>query len=311
MLVRALATTSRLPCLVVTPSVLLRKYVGETNSQVRQLFSLAHKLSPCILCIDELDGLFRERSDSEHEVSRDLKTEFLQWWDGMLTPSAGSGHGGKILVIGATNRPFDVDAAVLRRLPQSHFVGLPDAAARSYLLKQLLSKVPTDDNIDVTRIAIQTEGYSPSDLRQVLQTAALMGPMRESRTSSPVLSQQTEQKSPRRLSTNDILEALQQTPPTPMSQNYRMALSNFANLNRPAPAGTANPSAVGPSTASFGITRGNSGSGNIWETDWGNFYDVGTVEVDDDTFDALRNFVQELENLSDDDSDGDGDDSDK
>merc|ERR1711971_1010162 len=52
MLVRSLATVSRLPCLVVTPSVLLRKYVGETNLRVRSLFSLASKLAPCILCID-------------------------------------------------------------------------------------------------------------------------------------------------------------------------------------------------------------------------------------------------------------------
>lgn len=78
MLVKALAASTQLPCLVVTPSVLLRKYVGDTNLQVRALFSLAQKLSPCILCIDELDGLFRERSSSEHDVSRDLKTEFLQ-----------------------------------------------------------------------------------------------------------------------------------------------------------------------------------------------------------------------------------------
>jgi SpoVK/Ycf46/Vps4 family AAA+-type ATPase len=84
MLVKALASTARLPCLVLTPSVLLRKYVGETNQQVRSLFSLANKLAPCVLCIDELDGLFRERNENEHEVSRDLKTEFLQWWDGMM-----------------------------------------------------------------------------------------------------------------------------------------------------------------------------------------------------------------------------------
>lgn len=80
MLVKALAAATKLPCLVVTQSVLFRKYVGETQLQVRALFSLAKKLSPCILCIDELDGLFRERSATEHDVSRDLKTEFLQWY---------------------------------------------------------------------------------------------------------------------------------------------------------------------------------------------------------------------------------------
>jgi hypothetical protein len=104
LLVKALASTARIPCLVVTPSVLLRKYYGETNAQVRSLFSLAAKLSPCILCIDELDGLFRERSEQEHEVSRDLKTEFLQWVDGMMSKDDANRQ---ILLVGATNRPFD------------------------------------------------------------------------------------------------------------------------------------------------------------------------------------------------------------
>lgn len=263
MLVRALATTARVPCLVLTPSAFFRKYVGETNAQVRTLFSLAHKLAPAIVCIDELDGLFRERNENDHEASRDLKTEFLQWWDGLLTSHV------PILVIGATNRPFDVDAAVLRRMPQSHHVGLPDVTTRAMLLKNLLKQVPTDPNLDIRRIAIRTETYSPSDMRQVLQTAALMGPMKEHVHSND----STDPHRP--LTTDDIITALQTTPPTPMSASYRQALSNFARQQQ-----QQHPAV---------------GDEQKWETDWGNFYDVGTLQVDASVFDALSDLVRHLD----------------
>lgn len=138
-IVRAIASETKLPCLIVTPSLLLRKYVGETNLQIRTLFQLARKLSPCILCLDELDGLFRERSSTEHDVTRDLKTEFLQFWDGIS-----SSEDSRILVVGATNRPFDIDPAVLRRMVSSalqlcscHFLGL-----RLTMLDHVTSRIP-------------------------------------------------------------------------------------------------------------------------------------------------------------------------
>jgi hypothetical protein len=273
MLVKALASTARLPCLVLTPSVLLRKYVGETNQQVRSLFSLANKLAPCVLCIDELDGLFRERNENEHEVSRDLKTEFLQWWDGMLSGSQQQGDK-RILVIGATNRPFDVDSAVLRRLPQSQFIGLPDLNARLMLIKQLLRHVPTDVKLDVQQIASMSENYSPSDLRQLLQTAALSGPLREASYSKGSRSP------PRPLTTEDVLQAFQQVPPTPMSAQYRAALSNFAG-----------------SASSASPTMGNSHQPET--TNWGNFYNVGTIQVDADSFDEFTDMVHDMDEVSD------------
>lgn len=271
MLVKALASTARLPCLVLTPSVLLRKYVGETNQQVRSLFSLANKLAPCVLCIDELDGLFRERNENEHEVSRDLKTEFLQWWDGMLSSSQQGDK--RILVIGATNRPFDVDSAVLRRLPQSQFIGLPDLNARLMLLKQLLRHVPTDAKLDVHRIASMSENYSPSDLRQLLQTAALSGPLKEASYSKGSRSP------PRPLTIEDVLQAFQQVPPTPMSSQYRAALSNFAG-----------------SASSASPTMGNH---QPETTNWGNFYNVGTIQVAPDSFDEYRDMVHDMDEVSD------------
>ena len=302
LLVKSLATTARLPCLVVTPSVLLRKYVGETNLQVRSLFSLAAKLSPCIVCIDELDGLLRERSDSEHNVNRELKTEFVQWWDGMLTTQ--QRH--PILVVGATNRPFDVDASVLRRLPQSYLVGLPDMGARIKLLQQLLHQVPMapdlgDDEVYeefmdldfLFSLAERTEGYSPSDLRQVLQAAALSGPMMRRRQDDDGLTYE------------DIWEALDVTPPTPLSPLYRQQLTDFAGSSSTSSSFTPS-SSLAASDESMSTTTLTESGARKWETHQGNFYDVGTLEIDSVTFETLAEIAKQID-MEDNNNSDDGD----
>jgi SpoVK/Ycf46/Vps4 family AAA+-type ATPase len=292
MLAMALSSMARMPCLLVTPSVLLRKYVGETNQQCRTLFSLAQKLSPCILCIDELDGLFRKRSDNEHEVSRDLKTEFLQNWEGMLSRPV------RNLIVAATNRPFDVDEAVLRRFSQSHLVGLPDVTMRTLYLRGLIQEIPTTNDVDASQLAIQTEGYTPSDLRRLLQTAAALGPLRESASQ------------PRPLSTADIQRAIQMVPSTFLSGDYRQALSHFIRSNQPAPE-SALPNRYLP--------HGSDGSSSVmyededgrWETEWGNFYNLGSLQVDTPTFDVLSSIVERLNDMAEEeffDMDGDGED---
>ena len=274
-LVKTVAQQTNLPCLVITPSVLLRKYVGETNSQVRTLFTLASKLSPCILCIDELDGLFRERSENEHEVSRDLKTEFLQWMDGMLSVSSKIQG---VIVVGATNRPFDVDSAVLRRLSQSFFVGLPEASTRQAILQKAIESVPAEEELraDLASIAAQTEGYSPSDLRQLLQTAALSGPIQTGRP----------------LSREDIQRALQSVSATPLSNNYRESLLAFRrNMN----GGRPSPPFQGQSSMGTLPTK--------WETHYGNFYSLGTIHIDHDTFNMIEKIMEDYHDNENDDSD--------
>jgi len=263
MLVQALAAKLRWPCLVVTPSVLMRKYVGETNLQVRSLFSLVqNKLAPCIVVLDELDGLFRERHDNEHDSSRELKTEFLQWLSGIMTTS----HRGKIsdgrdshphhkqplLVIGASNRPFDIDSAVLRRLPQRFFVGFPDFNTRCQLLRRVLKDVPTEKHLLIDLLGQQTEGYTPSDIQQALQTAVVLGPLKEALMSdhnpAHVLSPFASEAQVRPLTTQDLLNALTHVQASPLSPNYRHALEKFANSNGgniPSYGGTTPPSPGG------------------------------------------------------------------
>ncbi len=149
LLAKSLAFTAGARFLCVKHSDLQRKYYGDTNLRVRGLFSLARKIQPCIIFVDEVDGLFRERYSAgsggeEHDASRDLKTEFMQLWDGISSKKSD-----KILVMGATNRPFDVDAAFLRRMPRSYFVGLPDVSARIYILQNLLQGVPLSPDFDI------------------------------------------------------------------------------------------------------------------------------------------------------------------
>jgi len=246
MLVRALATTVGARFLAISPSCLLRKYVGETNLNVRALFSVARKISPCIIFVDELDGLFRERGGEDHDVSRDLKTEFLQLWDGIRNHASQS-NGSSILVMGATNRPFDVDAAFLRRMPRGVFVGLPDYDARVSVLEGMLRHVPLDSNFDIHQVASNTRGYSPSDIREVLQAAALY-PMREARAEAITASTQMNndgdntdkgsipnriQMPPlRKLRTDDVMRALQLSKPTHFSKRYQKDLLRYARQSR-------------------------------------------------------------------------------
>ena len=288
LLIKGLSAECGLPCLVVSPSILLRKYVGETNQQCRSLFSLAQKLSPCILCIDEVDGLFRERSEWEHDVTRDLKCDFMQYLDGIAGVSDSS-EGRKILVAATTNRPFDVDSAILRRLSRSFFVDLPDFAGRELILRHWLRSVPKDPNLDVAHLSMETEGYSPSDLKQLLQVAATTGPLRESGLHS------------RPISTHHVLYAMKVVSPTPLSSKYRMALSKFVQLQGPQ---RRLPSSVGQASTPKHADGENH---FIWETDYGNFYNLGSLEIDPNTFDRLTDLIRsfvEFEDDSDDEGEG-------
>ena len=226
MLAKALAATVGARFLVVTPSCLLRKYVGETNINIRALFSLARKLSPTIIFVDELDGLFLERG-GEEQVSRDLKTEFLQLWDGVRHNRS---TGDRVFVLGATNRPFDVDNAFLRRMPRRIYVGLPDESSRLDTLKTMLRDVPIADDFDLEIVARNTQGFSPSDLRELLQTSALY-PLREARAEAMQFHDSLPKL--RRLRTDDVLLALRSCKPTPLSRQYREKLLKYNHASTP------------------------------------------------------------------------------
>ena len=108
----------------ISPSTLLRKWVGDTSQLTKAVFTLCHKLQPCILFIDD-DGCLYGAKEDDNAVDRQVKTEFMQLWDEL------SRTDNRVLVIGATNRPQDLDAAIQRRFERSYLVSMPNESARS------------------------------------------------------------------------------------------------------------------------------------------------------------------------------------
>jgi SpoVK/Ycf46/Vps4 family AAA+-type ATPase len=168
LLARAIAKEASVTFIALNPARLLSKWFGESNKLAMAYFTLAAKLSPSILFIDEIDCLFRSRGH-EHEATAMIKSQFLSLWDGLLTAPA-SQH---VIVVAATNKPADVDPAVLRRLPLSFQVDLPTAAGREDVLRLLLRDEPLAAGVDLRALAAATDGYSGSDLDQLCKTAAM------------------------------------------------------------------------------------------------------------------------------------------
>uniref|UniRef100_A0A8D0BTZ7 Spastin n=1 Tax=Salvator merianae TaxID=96440 RepID=A0A8D0BTZ7_SALMN len=174
MLAKAVAAESNSTFFNISAASLTSKYIGEGEKLVRALFAVARELQPSIIFIDEVDSLLCERREGEHDSTRRLKTEFLIEFDGVQS----SGED-QILVMGATNRPQELDDAVLRRFTKRVYVSLPNEETRLRLLKNLLSKQGNPlTQKELAQLARMTEGYSGSDLTALAKDAAL-GPIRE------------------------------------------------------------------------------------------------------------------------------------
>ncbi|KAK7279886.1 hypothetical protein RJT34_24945 [Clitoria ternatea] len=167
MLAKAIAKEAGASFINVSASTITSKWFGDDEKNVRALFSLAAKVAPTIIFIDEVDSLLGQRSRcGEHEATRKFKNEFMARWDGLL-----SKPGERIQVLAATNRPFDLDEAIIRRFERRIMVGLPSAENREKILKTLLAKEKYE-NIDFKELSIMTEGYTGSDLKSLCTTAA-------------------------------------------------------------------------------------------------------------------------------------------
>jgi ATP-dependent 26S proteasome regulatory subunit len=166
LLAKAVAKESGATVLEVSGSDMYDMYVGEGEKNVKALFSLAKKLTPCVVFIDEADAIFGARGDSSKRTShRELINQFLREWDGMNNLSA--------FIMVATNRPFDLDEAVLRRLPRRLLVDLPLEKDREAILKIHLKDEVLDESVSLADLAKQTPFYSGSDLKNLSVAAAL------------------------------------------------------------------------------------------------------------------------------------------
>ncbi|KAJ3432036.1 putative aaa atpase [Anaeramoeba flamelloides] len=174
MLAKAVATESKANFLNIHISKISSKWFGEGEKYAKAVFTLARKLAPCIIFIDEVDSMLNARNKTnEHEASRKIKNTFMEHWEGLLRS-----ENERITVIGATNRPYDLDTAVLRRFPIRLYVGLPNLESREKILRVILKYEDLEKNFDFHKLAIETQGYSGNDL-QTLCRAASYRPVRE------------------------------------------------------------------------------------------------------------------------------------
>ncbi|ORY99399.1 P-loop containing nucleoside triphosphate hydrolase protein [Syncephalastrum racemosum] len=173
MLAKALAKESNATFINLHVSTLTDKYYGESNKLVAALFSLARKLQPAIVFIDEIDSFLRERRSTDHETTGMMKAEFMSLWDGLTT-----GEDSRIVVLGATNRPNDIDSAILRRMPKRFAVRLPSEEQRRSILQLLLKDIKLAPDFNMSELVQRTAGCSGSDLKELCRNAAMI-PIRE------------------------------------------------------------------------------------------------------------------------------------
>ncbi|CAG89607.2 DEHA2F20086p [Debaryomyces hansenii CBS767] len=214
MLAKAIAKESGAFFLSIRMSTIMDKWYGESNKIVDAIFSLANKLQPCIVFIDEIDSFLRDRSSNDHEVSSIIKAEFMTLWDGLMS-------NGRIMVMGATNRREDIDQAFMRRLPKQFPIGRPDASQRRSILNKILKDSKLDeDDFDLEAIVSNTRSFSGSDLKELCREAALNSMrefIRDNYKDGKKLTKDTEPESTpkvRPLRTSDFLKGFSETIPS-------------------------------------------------------------------------------------------------
>ncbi|PVV03554.1 hypothetical protein BB560_001959 [Smittium megazygosporum] len=173
MLAKAVAKESGSLVLNIRSSDVYDKYVGESEKLVKAIFSLARKISPCVIFIDEVDALFgARRNDQSTAYKREVINQFMSEWDGLTSTKSG-GSKPRVMVLAATNRPFDLDDAILRRLPRRLLINLPNEFERSQIIKLHLEGERIGNDVNIDEIAKKAKFYSGSDLKNLCIAAAL------------------------------------------------------------------------------------------------------------------------------------------
>jgi len=183
LLAKAVASECQMTFFTVSAATLVSRYHGDSEKMVKTLFEMARYYAPSVLFFDEIDALMMTRGGSnESEATRRLKVEMLQQIDGIGSAS----EGGMVMILATTNKPWDLDDALRRRLEKRIHIPIPDAAARTQAFKIHLESVQLEGDstsqgrnrdTKLQELAAMTEGYSGADIRLVSREAAMM-PMR-------------------------------------------------------------------------------------------------------------------------------------
>lgn len=180
-LAKAVATEADSTFFAMSSSDLVSKWQGESERLVKQMFEMARESKPSIIFIDEIDSLCTARSEGESESSRRIKTEFLVQMDGV------GSVGGGVLVLGATNVPWELDPAMRRRFEKRVYIALPEPHARAGMFKLNLGDTPNNlEEEHFQNLGEVSEGYSGSDIAVVVREA-LMEPLRKCQTAKQFL----------------------------------------------------------------------------------------------------------------------------
>lgn len=167
LLAKSIAKESSAVFINVRIATLMSKWFGDAQKLVTAVFTLAYKLQPSIIFIDEVDSFLGQRRSSEHETVTTMKTEFMALWDGFTTD-----QNARVMVLAATNRPWELDDAILRRLPRAFEVGMPNLRERASILKVILKDENVEPGLDFEHMASLCDGYSGSDLTELCKQAA-------------------------------------------------------------------------------------------------------------------------------------------
>ena len=167
LLASAVCTEAKASFYSITAGNVLSRWQGESEKQIRSLFETARANMPSVIFIDEIDGLLSKREGSSDNNLRTVKIEFLTQMN--------IKNNGMLLVIGATNMPWHIDNAMVRRFEKRVYIPLPSYVDRLRLFAKLLPALFTDCNDEVAQqIGLMSDGYSSSDITHVAKEASMM-----------------------------------------------------------------------------------------------------------------------------------------
>jgi SpoVK/Ycf46/Vps4 family AAA+-type ATPase len=198
--------------LAVSTAELWQKCHGEDEKVIKALFTFGRKLKPCIIFLDEADAMLGTRKAGEKRHLRAMLNQFLMCWDGLTSDRDSP------FVLLATNRPFDLDPAVLRRAPVHIEIGPPDISAREGILRLLLraERLEPGPGLIIPHLARITDRYTGSDLKNMCVTAATLA-----------VDEQPEDTDVRTLTMAHFDQAMKKVRPITLSAVTKNELDNF------------------------------------------------------------------------------------